>query len=221
MTMKRTVRYGILLLLLVCLVGGLFFAGKDHKMEILSEDLLKCEGLSESKLFVPCEILPNDWSPDGGKAGETVVHTVKEGQIQYADQHGAADQNTRNLQLASPGPTDDQSVVGQYFSFVMGGFGSAENLIASNLAYQILDHKTVSLALSTCAWIPSTANISVGLYNAETEMGYVYPLSMGVVHNTVLTFSDLPQGSYRPCVVFEDPGVLTDGIFYGKIMMGS
>lgn len=216
--MKKFTRYSILLLL-PCLVGLLFFLNHDPRIEILSEELMKCYELSGSKIFVPCEILPNDWSPNGGKVGKMVEHIPHQDQIITPDQHSAIDPNTMNLHLASPVPTDDQSIADQYISFVMGGLGNPDNLISANLEYCVSDSETISLFLSSCAWIPSYTNVFVGLYSMETEMCYAYPLSQGFVNNTLLTFSNLPKGAYRLYVAPEVPEALSSGLFYGKIII--
>lgn len=208
-----------ILLLIPCLVGLYLFLNHNPRLEILSEELIQCYELSGSKIFVPCEILPNDWSPNGGKVGKMVEHIPNQDQITKSDQYSIIDRTTMNLHLTSPVPTDNQSILDQYISFVIGGLGNPDNIISANLEYFVSDSETLSLVLSSCVWIPSYNNIYVGLYSMETEMCYAYPLTQGVVNNTVLTFTNLPQGLYRLYVAPEVPGAFSSGHFYGKIII--
>lgn len=208
-----------ILLLLSCVVGLFLFSSHDPQPDILSEEHMKCYELSNSKIYVQCEILPNDWSPNGGKVGKMVEHIPRQDQIITLEQHSIIDRTTMNLHLASPVPTDDQSIVDHYFTFIMGGFGNPDSLISSNLEYCVSNSETISLILSSCVWLPSDNNVFIGLCSIETETCYAYPLSQGFVNNTVLTFSNLPNGLYRLYVAPEVPGAFSSGQFYGKIII--
>lgn len=216
--MKKLVFY-IILLLLPCLVWLFLNLNHNPRLEILSEEHMKCYDLRNAKIYVPCEILPNDWSPNGGNVGKTVEHIANQDQVINPDQHSIIDRTTMNLHLVSPVPTDNQSIVDQYISFVMGGFGKTNNLVSANLEYCISDSETISLVLSSCIWAPSDNDVFVGLYSMESEMCYAYPLSRGIINNTVLTFPNLPKGFYRLYVASEAPGALSSGQFYGKIII--
>lgn len=219
--MKRFKQYFILLFVLCFVVfTGLFlFLNHEPEPERISEENMKSYTLSGSKLYVPCEILSEDWTPNSGNVSKTVVYTPSQDQIVDSNQQHPVDRTSMNLELASSVPTDNQSVVDQYFAFLMGGMGNTDHLISTNIEYHISDGETVSLVLNPCVWFPSEITVYVGLYSTQTEMCYAYPLSLGIVDNTVLTFSCLPKGDYRLYASPDVPGVLTSGHFYGKIMI--
>lgn len=201
-------------LLLVCLAGRLAFFPPAPSATVLPEGNRKAYTLSDSPLFVPCHILPEGWSPNSGEEGEMTVHTVDPSQVVTQTQASSIDRKTMNLALASAAPTDSQNIADRYISFELGGFGNAQDLVSANLAYPVSNHGTVSLTLNACSWLPSECGITVGLYCEETGQCWGYPLSGGTLTDTVLTFSDLPAGTYRPCIA---PSYASAGMFYGMV----
>lgn len=219
--MKIVRKYFILLFVLCFVVfTGLFLIlNREPELERISEENMKSYTLSGSKLYVPCEILPEDWTPNSGNVARTEEYTPSQNQIVYSNQQHPVDRTSMNLELASSVPTDNQSIVDQYFGFLMGGMGNTDHLISTNIEYHISDGETVSLVLNPCVWFPSEVTVYVGLYSTQTKTCYAYPLSSGIVDNTVLMFSCLPEGDYRLYASPDVPGVLTSGHFYGKIVI--
>ena len=81
------------------------------------------------------------------------------------------------------------------FSYLRAG-----NMILSDETYYIKDENG-TLTIESCTWDPSSQDVYIGWYNAETGKLYSVTYSDGEIANKKINSSGIPDGDYNVCVM--------------------
>ncbi|MBQ7001212.1 MAG: hypothetical protein IJN67_09250 [Oscillospiraceae bacterium] len=82
--------------------------------------------------------------------------------------------------------------------------------VSDGIAYDISEGESLNLEIVRCIWTPVDNLMYIGVYNLETETGYVYAYVDGNIQVSV-TFNDLPAGEYVVYVKNMGDRMITDG----------
>lgn len=95
-------------------------------------------------------------------------------------------------------------------SFDFSGFNQYV-LVPSNDRYVIDANVTTVLTIRSCAWLPTTSNVEIGLYNIGTGTCYGRTYYNGTASGSQI-YSNLPSGTYWVYAMNLSPGRLSSGV---------